>query len=258
MCVRSQNQTNSPSSMRNSSKPAGTTNPCWRHPCRIRRSLNTDDLANPRTDSHRKPQWAILQGSYRTIPSATLAPVHKVCLSTLCCDMNRSQSHNSDSPSQPTGTPYYNPDQPQLQPTTSHSPDPRMHTPPAAAPYQQAAPAEPYQPVYHRPESTYDHPQELGTSVYDSPVDHHPPATTAATQRAPYPAGGPPPFPPQQQPAGYGPDDPATPGQAPYPAPPASQPPPVPGTASTPAPYQGYQAYKPGGMAGSNPASYYR
>ncbi|PKY03302.1 hypothetical protein P168DRAFT_291432 [Aspergillus campestris IBT 28561] len=165
-----------------------------------------------------------------------------------------------DSPSQPTGTPYYNPDQSQLQPTTSHSPDPRMHTPPAATPYQQQqAPTEPYQPVYHRPESTYDHPQELGTSVYDSPVDHHPPATTTTTaQRAPYP-GGPPPFQQQQQqPGGYGPEDPATPGQTPYPAPPASQPPPVPGTGSTPAPYPGYQAYKPGGMAGSNPASYYR
>ncbi|PLN78236.1 hypothetical protein BDW42DRAFT_175255 [Aspergillus taichungensis] len=152
--------------------------------------------------------------------------------------------------------PQDSPSQPQLQPTTSHSPDPRMHTPPAAAPYQQPAPTEPYQPVYHRPESTYDHPQELGTSVYDSPVDHHPPAATATAQRAPYPSG-PPPF-QQQQPAGFGPDDPATPGQAPYPAPPANQPPPVPGTASTPAPYPGYQAYKPGGTAGSNPASYYR
>ncbi|OQD71777.1 hypothetical protein PENPOL_c001G00150 [Penicillium polonicum] len=62
----------------------------------------------------------------------------------------------------------------------SHSPDPRNQAQ-ASAP-QQHPHADPYQPVSHRPQSTYDNPQELGTSVYDSPVDHPAPA-----QRLPYP-----------------------------------------------------------------------
>ncbi|KAJ6188363.1 hypothetical protein N7519_003271 [Penicillium mononematosum] len=63
----------------------------------------------------------------------------------------------------------------------SHSPDPRHQTQ-AGAP-QQPPHADPYQPVSHRPQSTYDSPQELGTSVYDSPVDHPAPGSA---QRMPY------------------------------------------------------------------------
>jgi signal transducing adaptor molecule len=39
--------------------------------------------------------------------------------------------------------------------------------------------------MHHRPQSTYDHPQELGTSVYDSPVDQH-----NVGGRPPYPPTG--------------------------------------------------------------------
>lgn len=62
----------------------------------------------------------------------------------------------------------------------SHSPDPRNQAQTSAP--QQPPHADPYQPVSHRPQSTYDNPQELGTSVYDSPIDHPAPA-----QRLPYP-----------------------------------------------------------------------
>jgi signal transducing adaptor molecule len=178
----------------------------------------------------------------------------------------------------------------------SHSPDPRNQIQAGAPPVQQQTPQpDPYQPVHHRPQSTYDHPQELGTSIYDSPVDHPAPA-----QRLPYPpnAQAPPTghqqFQQQQQdysPSVYSSEDPpqAPPAstkpqvphqfqqqqqQPPYPNSPASQqpapshqPPPVPGSQpqytsyTPPAPAQGgeYQAYQPaGGAPGSNPASFYR
>lgn len=171
---------------------------------------------------------------------------------------------------QPNTSPYYGADQAPMYPPTSQSPDPRNRTPPAGASYQ---------PVHHRPESTYEHPQELGTSVYDSPVEH-----PSASQRLPYPASGQappaaqPPFQQQQQQQQqeyppYAPEDAAKP-QPPYPIGPASnqqppmhQPPPVPGTTSTPTPYHsltpgaaGYQAYNPsqGTAPNSNPASFYR
>ncbi|KAJ5596124.1 hypothetical protein N7450_002582 [Penicillium hetheringtonii] len=146
---------------------------------------------------------------------------------------------------------------------------------------QQAAPqvpaSDPYQqPVQHRPQSTYDHPQELGTSVYDSPVDH-----ATAGGRPPHPASGQAPpmahqqfqqqHPQQQQdysPSAYSADDsaqlPSAPGmappqqnlnhfppqtqsQAPYPdspsihqQAPSHQPPPVPGTGAPPSQYTAF------------------
>ncbi|KAF7591814.1 ESCRT-0 subunit protein hse1 [Aspergillus hancockii] len=170
--------------------------------------------------------------------------------------------------SQPSNaSPYYGAEQTPMYPPASQSPDPRSRTPPAGGPYQ---------PVHHRPESTYEHPQELGTSVYDSPVEH-----SSAAQRLPYPPSGQ--APPaaqqhfqqsqQQEYSPYAPEEAAKP-QPPYPTGPTSnqtapmhQPPPVPGTASTPAPYSslppgagGYQAYNPsqGTVPNSNPASFYR
>ncbi|KAJ5173110.1 hypothetical protein N7492_005703 [Penicillium capsulatum] len=173
----------------------------------------------------------------------------------------------------------------------SHSPDPRTQFAGVAPPQSDA-----YPPVHHRPQSTYDHPQELGTSVYDSPVDH-----SAVGQRPGYPSGGQAPpaalqqFQQQQQqdysPSNYSseetapqlpqtqPQYPPQPQQhaLPYPnsqAPPSHQPPPVPGTAPQQPTHQytafnpaaappasgEYQAYQPpqGGMPASNPASFYR
>ncbi|GLA81422.1 ESCRT-0 subunit protein hse1 [Aspergillus tubingensis] len=189
---------------------------------------------------------------------------------------------------------FYGADQAHAYPPPSQSPDPRQ-TPPAGAPYQQPQQPPPqqrqpssesYQPVYHRPESTYENPQELGTSVYDSPVEH------PASQRPPYPGAVQVPaavqqhFQQQQQPqpqqqqqphpeypaSGYAPEDasrppPAHQAQPPYPShqpPPMHQPPPVPGTSTTPTPYPalnaggGYQAYNPSQTDVSNPASFYR
>ncbi|RAL16286.1 ESCRT-0 subunit protein HSE1 [Aspergillus homomorphus CBS 101889] len=185
-------------------------------------------------------------------------------------------------PAQSTPTPYYGAEQAHAYPPpTSQSPDPR-DTPPAGAPYQQQQrqpSTESYQPTYHRPESTYDNPQELGTSVYDSPVEQRP----HYPGQFPPPASAQPHFPPQQQqqpeypPSSYPPEDANRPpaganaahqAQPPYPThqpAPMHQPPQVPGTASTPTPYPSstpggasYQAYNPSQTDVSNPASYYR
>ncbi|KAL4970729.1 ESCRT-0 subunit protein HSE1 [Aspergillus stella-maris] len=161
-------------------------------------------------------------------------------------------------------------------PPTTQSPGPvpgQGHTPPVGGYHQQQAPAaDSFQPVHHRPESTYDHPQELGTSVYDSPVErlHYPSGP---------PTGGQPQFPQQtaQPTSGYPPDNapngPSSLSQPPYPPspavtqppPPMQQPPPVPGAATVSAPYPpsispgagNYQAYKPP-QPSSNPASFYQ
>ncbi|KAJ5168819.1 Class E vacuolar protein-sorting machinery protein hse1 [Penicillium canariense] len=180
---------------------------------------------------------------------------------------------------------YYGAEQTIPYRPASHSPDPRAQYAGGAQPlHQQQIPqqppqADPYQPVHHRPQSTYDSPQELGTSVYDSPVEH----PAAANQRPPYPPTGQAPptahqqFQQQQQqpqqdysPSVYSSDDTAQPPsasgmhqqpphqfppqqhqaqQAPYPtspphqqAPPSHQPPPAPGAA--PQPTQ-YTAFKP-------------
>ncbi|KAL3452421.1 hypothetical protein BJX65DRAFT_266148 [Aspergillus insuetus] len=173
-------------------------------------------------------------------------------------------------------------------PPTTQSPGPG-HTPPTVQyqqqqqqqPPQQQGPPDSYQPVHHRPESTHDHPQELGTSIYDSPVER--------VQYPPGPQGpGQPQYPqqPSQQTAPpefssnvYPPDHSHNPAsgmnhvnqaQPPYPAspithppPPMQQPPPIPG-ASNPAPYPSvspgpgsYQAYQPP-QANQNPASFYQ
>ncbi|RJE19295.1 hypothetical protein PHISCL_08368 [Aspergillus sclerotialis] len=188
---------------------------------------------------------------------------------------------------QPSASPYYGADQQAPYPPVTQSPDPRNRTPSGGAPYQQQQP-DSYQPVHHRPQSTYDHPQELGTSVYDSPVDHH-----SAAQRLPYPPGGqvpPAAFQQFQQQQEYSPSVYSTEEQSqtpvataphhfpqqpqpPYPTQPSTQPPPmhapppVPSTAAKPpyptmTPVEGpqYQAYQPpqGGVPSSNPASFYR
>ncbi|PYI36375.1 class E vacuolar protein-sorting machinery protein hse1 [Aspergillus indologenus CBS 114.80] len=191
-------------------------------------------------------------------------------------------------PAQSTPTPYYGGEQAHAYPPTSQSPDPRV-TPPAGAPYQQQqrqSSNEFYQPTHHRPESTYDNPQELGTSVYDSPVEHRPQypgqVLPPSSAQPPFPAQQQPPPQQQQQPefppSSYPPEDANRPpagasaphhqAQPPYPThqpAPMHQPPPVPGTASTPTPYPSltpgggsYQAYSPSQTDVSNPASYYR
>lgn len=194
-----------------------------------------------------------------------------ICLSTVEVELTPEPEAQ---PLHPSGTPYYGGDQ-MGYPPASQSPDPRNRTPSGGSPYQQ--PQQPpvtdtYQPVHHRPQSTYDHPQELGTSVYDSPVDR------PTGQQLPYPSGGQIPpvmqrFQQQQQqqqqqeysPSAYSPDEPNQPPYPTRPAAPTHQPPPVPTGTSKPTPYpsltpgvQGggeYQAYNP---SSSNPALFYR
>ncbi|KAJ5669544.1 VHS subgroup [Penicillium macrosclerotiorum] len=222
---------------------------------------------------------------------------------------------------------YYGAEQKMPYRPASHSPDPRSQfaagvQPIAQQPTPQQTPAsDPYASVHHRPQSTYDHPQELGTSIYDSPVEHPAPAmhsSYAPTGQVPptahqqfqqqqqqqsaqddyspsvYSTDNPPQLPPasgmhQQSPHQYPPQQPPqqpqqpqqSPQQLPYPqsppapqqAPPSHQPPPIPGTAPAPQQYTAfnpapsappvageYQAYQPpqGGVAASNPASFYR
>ncbi|KAL4919897.1 hypothetical protein BDW62DRAFT_27173 [Aspergillus aurantiobrunneus] len=161
-------------------------------------------------------------------------------------------------------SPYY--------PPTTQSPGPG-HTPPVG-PYQQQQPAaaDSYQPVHHRPESTYDHPQELGTSVYDSSVERlqYPPGPLAGghpqypqqppqqTSQAEYSTSVYPPDNAHPHQSSNGPN-PLNQSQPPYPQspithppPPMQQPPPVPGTSA-------YQAYKPPqAIPNHNPAAFYQ
>ncbi|KAJ5899586.1 SH3 domain protein [Penicillium taxi] len=60
-------------------------------------------------------------------------------------------------------------------------------------PGQSQAPSDPY--MHHRPQSTYDHPQELGTTAYDSPVE----TQSAAAHHPGYPPSGQAPSAPHQQ-----------------------------------------------------------
>lgn len=173
-------------------------------------------------------------------------------------------------------------------PPTTQSPGPG-HTPPMAPYQQQQQPQQPptdsYQPIHHRPESTYDHPQELGTSVYDSPVERlqFPSAPQGAgqpqyqqqlPQQTAQPEFSSTVYPPDNTPNPSGVANAMNQSQAPYPAspvtqppPPMQQPPPVPGAAANPAPYPSinpgagaYQAYKPSqsSMPNNNPASFYQ
>lgn len=176
----------------------------------------------------------------------------------------------------PPGPPYYGGEAAVGYPPNSQSPDPNR-TPSAGPPYQQQPPGpDMYQSLNHRPQSTYDHPQELGTSAYDSPVER------PAGLQLPFPTGQPLPpalqrFQQQQQqhqqqqhqqqeysPSTYSADD-GIPASFPVSQPPPSHhPPPVPNTAAKP-PYASlnpgvppggeYQAYNP---SASNPALFYQ
>ncbi|KAJ5225912.1 hypothetical protein N7468_007137 [Penicillium chermesinum] len=191
------------------------------------------------------------------------------------------QRYFSPRPHQDTQVPLYGAEQTVPFRPASQSPDPRNQFPGASVPPQQSAPPQ-GTPVHHRPQSTYDHPQELGTSVYDSPV-----VEQGANPRPGFGSNGQ--APPsgnqqfQQQPSGqdYSPSvyshENASQQQIPYPstqnahqAPPSHQPPSVPGSAQPPAQYTAfnpgasapsapteYQAYQPP-AGGANPASYYR
>ena len=67
---------------------------------------------------------------------------------------------------------FYGSDQANLPyPTTPHSPDFRKHTPVSTRPLQQQPPVTSGAPAHYAPQKTYDHPQELGTSAYDSPQE---------------------------------------------------------------------------------------
>ncbi|KAJ5525623.1 SH3 domain protein [Penicillium frequentans] len=193
---------------------------------------------------------------------------------------------------------YYGAEQTMPYRPASHSPDPRAQFAggPQQQPVQQAPPSDAYPPASHRPQSTYDHPQELGTSVYDSPVEHpagHRPAYPLSGQAPPaghqhfqqqqpqgqeYSAPGYSGEEAQQPPASQYPPQQAS-QQPPYPNSPAAhqapshQPPPVPGSAQPSSQYTAfnptpsappgsaeYQAYQPaqGGASPSNPATFYR
>ncbi|CAL5870488.1 uncharacterized protein PFLUO_LOCUS4725 [Penicillium psychrofluorescens] len=102
-------------------------------------------------------------------------------------------------PPQSNASPYYGAEQTMPYRPASHSPDPRIQASMGAGAVQQQPPqqlqqqpppSDAYQPpMHHRPQSTYDHPQELGTSVYDTPVDHsnlgHRPPYQPGTQAPP-------------------------------------------------------------------------
>ncbi|KAJ5832853.1 hypothetical protein N7474_001164 [Penicillium riverlandense] len=103
-------------------------------------------------------------------------------------------------PPQSNASPYYGAEQTMPYRPASHSPDPRIQAsmgapvvhqqPPQPLQQQPPPPSDAYQPpTHHRPQSTYDHPQELGTSVYDTPVDHpnvgHRPPYQPGTQAPP-------------------------------------------------------------------------
>ncbi|KAJ5105412.1 hypothetical protein NUU61_002759 [Penicillium alfredii] len=187
----------------------------------------------------------------------------------------RPQPHESQN-AQANASAYYGAEQTMPYRPASHSPDPRNQVPPGGPPVQQQPqqppPSDSYPPIHHRPQSTYEHPQELGTSVYDSPIEH-----AGHGQRLPYQPGAqvPPPaahqqFQQQQQqqqqeysPSVYSTDDTAnvpsapvapqqTPHhfaqhQAPYPDspaihqnPPSHQPPPIPGSGAQPGQYTAF------------------
>ncbi|OJD12410.1 hypothetical protein AJ78_06987 [Emergomyces pasteurianus Ep9510] len=92
------------------------------------------------------------------------------------------KSVDAPKPLQPTQAPFYGSEQiPLPYPNNAHSPDPRQRTPSGPRPLQhlqQQPPSDPHGAngiVHHRPQSISDHPQELGTSVYDSPQESAPP-----------------------------------------------------------------------------------
>ncbi|KAK2791381.1 ESCRT-0 subunit protein hse1 [Emmonsiellopsis sp. PD_33] len=83
-------------------------------------------------------------------------------------------------PPQNGTAPFYGQDQvPLPYPNTTQTPDPRQRTPTGVRPlHNQQQPGEGYGTngvPHHRPQNPADHPQELGTSVYDSPQESAPP-----------------------------------------------------------------------------------
>ncbi|EEP76316.1 conserved hypothetical protein [Uncinocarpus reesii 1704] len=170
---------------------------------------------------------------------------------------------------------------------TSQSPEFQKHTPPGAMPPPQQQPSQPPQDGYSQsgtshypPKTTFDHPQELGTSVYDSPQGNAPqtirhsyhPSMQQDFQR-----------PLQHNQRRYSSQEnlkqQALSSNPPYPiqtsqetqqqplSPPAPmhQPPPIPTATPSQAPYPGggYQAYQPPTAPQqhsptSNPAAFYR
>ncbi|KAL8693848.1 MAG: hypothetical protein Q9218_001404 [Villophora microphyllina] len=153
------------------------------------------------------------------------------------------------------------PSQPPSQQTPYPPNDPRARTPSASQ-----APPPSSNPYDHRPQSTYDNPQELGTSSYASPTDGRPqghpqqqpqhPANTEYSPSIYTPAGDEPPAPLQPQGSQYPPHQHPQQQQQSYPPPqqhqlpyPQGQPPPqqnaygkAPQQSSSPAP-QGQTPY---------------
>ncbi|KMP01171.1 class E vacuolar protein-sorting machinery protein hse1 [Coccidioides immitis RMSCC 2394] len=198
---------------------------------------------------------------------------------------------SQDPQSAPHNTPGYYGAEPSTlpYPPDSQSPDFRKHTATGSMQLPQQQPSQPPQDAYSQgatthypPKTTYDHPQELGTSVYDSPqgnapqaIQHsyHPAmqqelqqqqATGAEPTQRPYsPQENPPPQAPSSNPP-YPVQTPQEPPQQSF-APPAPmhQPPPIPSVAPSQGAYGGgYQAYQPPTTQQhsptSNPAAFYR
>lgn len=265
-----------------------TTSRCWRLQWLIHHKLSTDVLVSRHMGILAPPLLDTPKVPLKVLPSRnsdTLALDPKVCPPMFTPSYSMIEFlliEPLDTPT-PQAQPnaYYGAEQSMPYRPASHSPDPRTQYPGGTQPLsqplvqQQPPQSDLYQPVHHRPQSTYDSPQELGTSVYDSPVDH----PNAANQRPPYPPSGQAPpsahqqFQQQQQqqqdysPSVYSPDDPVQlqsasgmpqqpphqypqqqqAQQAPYPtspphqqAPPSHQPPPVPGAASQPTQYAAF------------------
>lgn len=180
-------------------------------------------------------------------------------------------------PSEPQGPP------PQQQ-YPPRDPTPRIPSGVKPAPLQTSSPPPNNYPVQqpqtgHRPQSTYSNPQELATSVYDSPVGPQNPQSAYSaslySQDDPYSAGGPansqpPPnqqqynayVPPQQQ---YAPQQQQQPSYDP-PAPPSGNPPPPPNagypqihdarqTLPSQAPPGQYKPYQRPGSSDGNPGA---
>ena len=190
--------------MRSLSKLVVIMNLFWKHRWPTLPSLNTDDLSNRNMAIPvlrllvihlPRPTHDTLPPGLRVSPMQTYSIVAPLSILTII--------ETTPTPAAAPYAPYPGSEQTIPYRPASHSPDPRNHAQAGVPPVQQQTPQpDPYQGgvVHHRPQSTFDHPQELGTSVYDSPVDQPAPA-----QRLPYPqAGQAPPashqqFQPQQQ-----------------------------------------------------------
>ncbi|PGG96879.1 signal transducing adaptor molecule [Blastomyces parvus] len=115
-----------------------------------------------------------------------------------------SRPQDGPKPFQSTQTPFYGSEQvPLPYPNNAPTPDTRQRTPSGTRPLQQSQqqpPSDAYGAnglVHNHPQNAPDHPQELGTSVYDSPQDsvppnirhsYHPPSHQPSHQVQPQPA----------------------------------------------------------------------